>query len=90
MPFVPKLVGYSICRAFAVQRKGIFLPGVNIERFRCLRQILRYQAVTQPELTGDDPDFEIKIDIDRKRVRLRLADNGIGMNSDELVENLVQ
>lgn len=49
---------------------------------------LRYEAVTQPELTGDDPDFTIKIDIDRKARTLTIADNGIGMSRDELIENL--
>src|SRR5580700_9865092 len=49
---------------------------------------LRYQAVTQPELTGDDPDFEITVGIDKKARTITVADNGIGMNRDELVENL--
>ena len=49
---------------------------------------LRYEAVTQPELTGDDPDFQIKISIDKKARSITVTDNGIGMTRDELVENL--
>src|ERR1700722_11158278 len=49
---------------------------------------LRYEAVTRPELTGDDPDFQIKIAIDKKARTITVSDNGIGMTRDELVENL--
>jgi len=49
---------------------------------------LRYAAVTQPELSGDDNDFKIKISIDKKARTLTVSDNGVGMNRDELVENL--
>ncbi len=49
---------------------------------------LRYEALTQPELTGDDTDFKITIAIDKKARTLTVSDNGIGMTQDELVENL--
>jgi len=49
---------------------------------------LRYEAVTQPELTGDTPDFAITIAIDKKGRTLTVSDNGIGMTRDELIENL--
>src|SRR6201988_82178 len=49
---------------------------------------LRYEAITQPELTGDDADFQIKISIDKKARTLTVSDNGIGMTRDELIENL--
>lgn len=49
---------------------------------------LRYEALTTPELTGDDPDFQIKISIDPKARTLTVEDNGIGMSRDELIENL--
>jgi len=49
---------------------------------------LRYEALTQPELTGEDPDYRIRITIDKKARTLTVADNGIGMTRDELVENL--
>jgi len=49
---------------------------------------LRYAAVTQPELTGDDPDFKITVTVDPKARTITVADNGIGMSRDELIENL--
>jgi molecular chaperone HtpG len=49
---------------------------------------LRYQALTQPELTGEDTDFKIRIDLDSKARTLTVSDNGVGMSRDELIENL--
>ncbi|MEJ2027870.1 MAG: molecular chaperone HtpG, partial [Limibacillus sp.] len=49
---------------------------------------LRYAALTQPELTAGDPDLKIRIEPDAKEGTLTLADNGIGMNRDDMVENL--
>src|ERR1700691_4456154 len=49
---------------------------------------LRYEAIMQPELTGDDADFKIAIAIDKKARTLTVSDNGIGMTRDELAENL--
>jgi molecular chaperone HtpG len=49
---------------------------------------LRYAAVTQPELTADDATFRIRLIADSEARTLTLLDNGIGMNRDDLVENL--
>jgi molecular chaperone HtpG len=49
---------------------------------------LRYAALTQSELTADDPGFRIVIRADSKKKLLSVEDNGIGMNHDELTENL--
>ncbi len=49
---------------------------------------LRYAALTQPELTADDPDFKIELSLDTDAKTLTIADNGIGMNREDLVENL--
>src|ERR1700722_7199913 len=50
---------------------------------------LRYEALTQPELLGDDaPDFAIRVVIDKKARTITVSDNGIGMSRDEMVENL--
>ncbi len=49
---------------------------------------LRYAALTQPELTADDPDFKIELTLDKDAKTLSIADNGIGMNREDLVENL--
>lgn len=49
---------------------------------------LRYAAITQPELLGDDPKLQVAISIDKKKRTITVSDNGIGMNHDDLVENL--
>jgi molecular chaperone HtpG len=49
---------------------------------------LRYLALTQPELTAGDADFAVRLIPDKKAKTLTVADNGIGMNHDELIANL--
>ena len=49
---------------------------------------LRYAAITQPELTEGDADLKVTIATDKKKRTVTLADNGIGMNRDDLIENL--
>ena len=49
---------------------------------------LRYAALTEPSLTGDTADFKITLTIDKTARTLTVADNGVGMNRDQLIENL--
>lgn len=50
---------------------------------------LRYAALTRPDLVGDGGGgFRIALDVDKKARTLTVADNGIGMNRQELAENL--
>ncbi len=49
---------------------------------------LRYEALTQPELLDKEADFKITVVVDKKARTITVADNGIGMTRDELVENL--
>ena len=49
---------------------------------------LRYEAITNPDLTSDDPEFRVRIAIDKKAQTIEIADNGIGMNRDGLVDDL--
>ena len=49
---------------------------------------LRYEAISQPELFGDDPQPRITITADRDKRQLSVEDNGIGMSRDEMVEAL--
>ncbi len=49
---------------------------------------LRYAALTQPELTAGDPGFRVVISADEKARTLSVSDNGIGMNREDLIENL--
>ncbi len=49
---------------------------------------LRYAAITEPELLGEDPDLKITISTDKEKRTLTIGDNGIGMDRRELIDNL--
>ncbi|MCB1432752.1 MAG: ATP-binding protein, partial [Alphaproteobacteria bacterium] len=49
---------------------------------------LRYEAIATPELLAGDPELKITITPDKDNKTLTIADNGIGMSEQELVENL--
>src|ERR1700684_1265196 len=49
---------------------------------------LRYGAIANPALLGDDPKPRITLTIDAEHNRLTVDDNGIGMGRDEMVEAL--
>ncbi len=49
---------------------------------------LRYAAITQSDLLAEDPDLKITITANAGAKELTIADNGIGMDHDELVGNL--
>ncbi len=49
---------------------------------------LRYLALTRPELAAEDPQYRVVITPDPAAKTLTVADNGIGMNREDLVTNL--
>ena len=49
---------------------------------------LRYEAIANPALLGEDPSPRITISIDPDKRQLTVEDNGIGMSHDELIEAL--
>ncbi|WP_193366931.1 molecular chaperone HtpG [Pelagibius marinus] len=49
---------------------------------------LRHAALTQSDLLGEDTTFKIRLKADPAAKTLTVADNGIGMNREELIENL--
>lgn len=49
---------------------------------------LRYLALTEPALTENDSEFCITLTVDPKTRILTIADNGIGMSREDLIENL--
>jgi molecular chaperone HtpG len=49
---------------------------------------LRYASLSESGLLGDDPDLRIVIAPDTAAGTLTITDNGIGMNRDELADNL--
>jgi molecular chaperone HtpG len=49
---------------------------------------LRYQSLSQPELLDTDPELKIRILADEASGLLTVSDNGIGMDREDLCENL--
>ena len=49
---------------------------------------LRFAALSDGALLGDDPELRIRIDFDADAKTLTVADNGIGMTRGEVVEHL--
>jgi molecular chaperone HtpG len=49
---------------------------------------LRYAALTEPALTEGDTSYRVVLTPDKSARTLTVADNGVGMNRAELIENL--
>ncbi len=49
---------------------------------------LRYEAIASPELTAGGAPFVIRVTPDKDKNTLTIADNGIGMSRQELIDNL--
>ena len=49
---------------------------------------LRYAALTEPALAEGDTEYRVTLTPDQSARTLTVADNGIGMNRDELIDNL--
>ncbi|MBN1379161.1 MAG: molecular chaperone HtpG [Gammaproteobacteria bacterium] len=49
---------------------------------------LRFQALQDASLYGDDSELKIHISVDKKAKTITVSDNGIGMNHDEVVANI--
>lgn len=49
---------------------------------------LRYEALTNSDISGGDKEFKIIIAADSKAKTLTISDNGIGLNHDDLLETL--
>lgn len=49
---------------------------------------LRFEALENEELLGDDTELGIAIDFDEDAGTITVADNGVGMTREEIVENL--
>ena len=49
---------------------------------------LRYAALTEPALAEGDTEYRVTLTPDKTARTLTIADNGIGMNREELIDNL--
>ncbi len=76
------IVAHSLYR-----NKAVFLREL-ISNSSDACDLLRYAALTQPELLEDDPDLKVTIALDSTARTVTVADNGIGMNREDLIENL--
>lgn len=49
---------------------------------------LRFAAIEDPELLAGDPDYRIRISFDAQAQTLTVADNGIGMTREDVIDQL--
>ncbi|MEO8004917.1 MAG: molecular chaperone HtpG [Betaproteobacteria bacterium] len=49
---------------------------------------LRFEALTEAGLFESDPELQIRISVDRAARTLTIADNGIGMSRQEVIDNI--
>jgi molecular chaperone HtpG len=49
---------------------------------------LRFEALAKPELLEEQPELEIRVELDAEARTLAVADNGIGMSRDEIIQQL--
>ena len=49
---------------------------------------LRFESLATPDLLAEDQDLAIRIESDKNNNTITIADNGIGMSRDELIEHL--
>ena len=49
---------------------------------------LRYQSLSKKNLLKDEKDLKINIRVSKKKKIIEIEDNGIGMNKQELIDNL--
>lgn len=49
---------------------------------------LRFLALTDNKLLEDDEELGIRVSVDEKKNTITVRDNGIGMNRDEVIENI--
>lgn len=49
---------------------------------------LRYESIEKPDLLKEDAELKISLSMDKDQRTITIADNGIGMSEEELIENL--
>ena len=49
---------------------------------------LRFEALSQADLLGDDPELGVRVEYDPDAATVAVVDNGIGMSRAELIENI--
>ena len=49
---------------------------------------VRFQSLSNPDLVGDDVNYNIRVDIDKEASTVTITDNGIGLSRDDAIANL--
>ena len=49
---------------------------------------IRFQSIENSKLLGDDSDLKIHIHLNAQNNTITIADNGIGMNEEEIIQNI--
>jgi molecular chaperone HtpG len=49
---------------------------------------IRFESVTNPDILGDDKELAVHIKLDKKAKIFTISDNGIGMNKQEVIDNI--
>ena len=49
---------------------------------------VRFQSLSNPDLVGDDVNYNIRVDLDKDASTVTITDNGIGMSRDDAIANL--
>ena len=49
---------------------------------------LRFEALSDATLYGDDPDLKVRVSFDKDARTITVADNGIGMSRQEVIDNI--
>ena len=49
---------------------------------------LRFEALTDPALLGDEADFKVHVRFDPKARTITVTDNGVGMSRQEVIDNI--
>ena len=48
----------------------------------------RFESLTDASLLAEDEELAVRISIDKENKQITISDNGIGMNHDEVIENI--
>ena len=67
--------------------KEIFLRELVSNASDALDKI-RFQSIENSKLLGEDSDLKINIHLNAKNNTITISDNGIGMNEEEIIQNI--
>ena len=78
---------FPIIKKFLYSDQEIFLRELISNASDAIDKV-RFQSLSNPELVGDDVNYNIRVDVDKDASTVTITDNGIGMSRDDAVANL--